>query len=183
MAPIAIDTKECGTKKNCFISPNDCDIKNEKCMYVLKWDFDGHYINYELTAVVKGWISVLFSEDKKLVRFHILSFFNFLDKYYYQKKGNDNIVTCKHDEQPYSNNVLISHHHVELKGSEVELKKLPISKISEGDGLSKTGGYYKDGVINCKFSRTKTSSVELVNNLNKAHFIHVSTGVSGISIF
>jgi hypothetical protein len=70
VAPIVIDTKDCGTKKNCFISPNDCDIDNNKCIYVLKWDFDGHYINYELNAVVKGWITVLFSEDQKLVYFN-----------------------------------------------------------------------------------------------------------------
>lgn len=66
---LMVETKDCGTKKNCFISPSDCDVNNNNCIYVLKWDFDGVYINYELNAYVKGWISVLFSEDKNLVFF------------------------------------------------------------------------------------------------------------------
>jgi hypothetical protein len=95
-------------------------------------------------------------------------------------KGNDNMVTCKHDDQPYSSNILISHYYLKLISGQVELTKLPISRITDGDGLTNPSGYYKDGVIHCKFSRTKTSGVELVNNLNKGQYIHVSQGIQGI---
>jgi hypothetical protein len=81
-----------------------------------------------------------------------------------------------------SNDVVITHYHLDIKPGDKEphLTRLPISRIADGDGLSKIGGSFKDGIINCKFSRTRTSGVELVNNLNKGHFIHVGTGLTGI---
>jgi hypothetical protein len=62
-----LNTNDCGTRKNCFISPNDCDKRSNKCNYVLKWDYDGRLINYELTGISKSWLTVVFSDDKEIV--------------------------------------------------------------------------------------------------------------------
>lgn len=73
---IILDTDDCGTRKNCYISPNDCDVKRDNCIFVLKWDFDGEYINYDLKAVTSDWINIVFSDDKAAV---IQIFFVYLD--------------------------------------------------------------------------------------------------------
>ena len=63
-----LSTKLCGSKKSCYVSPKTCDTAPETCEYVLSWDFDGELINYQLTALSKGWTGVLFSKDNVLVR-------------------------------------------------------------------------------------------------------------------
>lgn len=76
---------------------------------------------------------------------------------------------------------MITHYYLDIVSGDKEphLTKLPINRIADGNGLSKTSGAFKDGIINCKFSRKLTSGVELVNNLNKGHYIHVGTGLTG----
>ena len=143
---VFLNTKDCGTKKNCFISPHDCDIHREKCNYVLKWDFDGKLINYELTAITKSWASILFSEDKAI--------------------GNDNLVACLRA----GDKVVIQNYYKETSDSPL----LPLRPNE--DGLSKKSAKYENGIINCTFSREILTGKKYVNNLNLPHYIHIGTG-------
>lgn len=86
-------------------------------------------------------------------------------------QGNDNVVVCKR----YGQDTDISITHYYRSKADSELVKLQ----SEQDGLFKKHGRYYNGHIHCAFSRTKVSGFKNVNNLNKAHYLHVGTGNSG----
>lgn len=143
---VFLNTKDCGTRKNCFISPHDCDTNRDKCNFVLKWDFDGKLINYELTAITKSWASILFSEDKTI--------------------GNDNLIACLRQ----GDKVSINHYYKQNTNSEL------VHLRSNEDGLLNKDGKYEKGIINCTFSREIYTGNKLINNLNVPHYIHVGTG-------
>ena len=70
-----LSTKQCGSRRSCYVSPRTCDTEHNKCEYVLSWEFDGELINYQLTAISKNWAGVVFSKDKNFVRLFFLNTF------------------------------------------------------------------------------------------------------------
>ena len=60
-------TYQCGIRKSCYVSLKTCDVDPKTCNFVLSWDFDGDYVNFELTGLTYSWISVLFTDDQYLV--------------------------------------------------------------------------------------------------------------------
>lgn len=145
-----MSTSQCGSRKNCYVSDRTCDVDPKKCNFVLSWDYDGEYINYELTAYSNAWVGVVFSQDQHL--------------------GDDNIVVCLKE----FGKVSVVQYYKNSSGH--DLLRLTASE----DNLVKTDGYTSDGLMNCKFSRPKESINKLITDLSKPHYIYIERGSIGI---
>lgn len=131
---------------------NTCDVDPKTCNFVLSWEFDGQFVNFELTGLSKAWVAVVLSNDRYL--------------------GNDNIIVCS--RYPETERLSIDHYF--LKKDDTLLYK-----IEPEDNLKNKEINYnsKEAYITCKFSRPKTVDNEFVSDLSKPHFIYVERGAPG----
>ena len=63
-----ITSKGCGTTKQCYFSPDKCDVG--MCDYFISWSDSGDYLDFELTGTkgaTDAYLAVGFSDDGQMV--------------------------------------------------------------------------------------------------------------------
>lgn len=146
-------TFQCGSRKSCYVSLKTCDTDPKTCNFVLSWDYDGEFVNYELTGLSYAWIGVVFTEDQTL--------------------GDDNLVVCSRDT-----NEKLSIDHYYRKKDDSKLIKLEPEDYLRKKFIS----FNQAGYIYCRFSRAKTTENSYVTDLAKPHYVYIERGAPGEAI-
>ena len=141
-------------------------------MYIYKYQDDGDYTKFELTAKtsisIPYWLAIGFSDDQEMVNFVSVKFFNIKILFY---QGEDSVVMCKY--HPNGPNSVEQYYDIPSPGKDINI----LDKDDVSVGISQPEVRVEDSFFYCNFKRKKAvPGYEFYFDLSKSYYLFAAFG-------